>query len=319
MLCTNCKRVVASDDAKHITLCTTRTKRQASLGLCNACGEIKQNAEAATKGRIAGTNVWKKVLTLWNKRPKTTEAPLLYLGDVVLDSHHHMFFSVPYGSHVCPRCLKLCTDAFSAQRHDTKCTAAHPPGKCVYAEDTTLVFKVDGLKFNSYCQSLCIVGKCLLKDKTLHHDVEMFEFFVLTHDGSFVGYFSRQKILKDKSLSCIGVLPPYQRLGYGYLLIDLSYRLQKKGCAGSPERPFSEQGLRAYEKYWKIEVYNALAAQNAMSIEGVSLATGIAVDDVIYAMELLGVMKNSSFARFELPDVQLRPSRRCKDECIIGR
>ncbi|OUC45313.1 hypothetical protein D917_01950 [Trichinella nativa] len=47
------------------------------------------------------------------------------------------------------------------------------------------------------------------------------------------------------------VMPTYGKQGYGGFLIDLSYILCKKeNKIGTPERPFSIDGLMAYRRYW---------------------------------------------------------------------
>ena len=75
------------------------------------------------------------------------------------------------------------------------CPWRHPPGREIYRHGQTSVFEVDGEKHKVYCQSLCLMAKLFLENKTLYFDVEPFLFYVMTEFDSqgchMIGYFSK--------------------------------------------------------------------------------------------------------------------------------
>merc|ERR1719361_2998182 len=121
------------------------------------------------------------------------------------------------------------------------------------------------------------MAKLFLDHKTLYFDVEPFLFYILCEvdkqGAHIVGYFSKEKESPDgNNVACILTLPPYQRKGYGKLLIAFSYELSKlEGVTGSPEKPLSDLGK--------------------LSIRDLSSMTSITQADIINTLQSLNLVK----------------------------
>ncbi|XP_067876723.1 histone acetyltransferase KAT6B isoform X2 [Heterodontus francisci] len=215
----------------------------------------------------------------------------------------HTWYSSPYPQeyarlpklYLCEFCLKYMKSRNILQRHTKKCGWYHPPANEIYRKNDLSVFEVDGNISTIYCQNLCLLAKLFLDHKTLYYDVEPFLFYVLTKNDEkgchLVGYFSKEKLCQQKyNVSCIMIMPQYQRQGFGRFLIDFSYLLSRQeGQAGSPEKPLSDLGRLSYLAYWKSVILEYLQRHQDkhISIKGISRETGMCPHDIAMTLQQL--------------------------------
>ncbi|KAL3316497.1 3-ketoacyl-CoA thiolase 5, peroxisomal [Cichlidogyrus casuarinus] len=217
--------------------------------------------------------------------------------------------------YLCEYCLKYLKSLSCLRRHLEKCTLRHPPGNEIYRKIPHSFFEIDGRKNKAYAQHLCLLAKLFLDHKTLYYDTDPFLFYVLceidTRGYHLVGYFSKEKeSSEDYNVACILTLPPYQRKGYGKLLIEFSYELSKiEGKSGSPEKPLSDLGMLSYRSYWSQTIMELLIStfgqsnyssysssgnsenqEPALSINEIVEKTSIKRDDVISTLSNLNVL-----------------------------
>ncbi|XP_017878067.1 histone acetyltransferase KAT7 isoform X2 [Ceratina calcarata] len=243
--------------------------------------ELDYDGEGRNAGGTRVIEMGKWEMEVWYQSPYPEEfsrAPKLYL---------------------CEYCLRYAKSRQVLRRHREKCLWRHPPGHEVYRKDKIGVWEVDGKRYKQYCQNLCLLAKFFLDHKTLYYDVEPFLFYVMTIGDSegchTVGYFSKEKnSFLNYNVSCILTLPPYQRQGYGRLLIDFSYlltRVEKK--IGSPEKPLSDLGLISYRSYWKDVLLQYLCnfGGKELSIKDISKEMAIDSYDIVSTLQALGMMK----------------------------
>ncbi|XP_068146180.1 histone acetyltransferase Tip60-like [Drosophila tropicalis] len=207
--------------------------------------------------------------------------------------------------YLCEFCLKYVASAKCLARHLVKCNLHHPPGNEIYRKDSISFFEIDGRKNKIYAQNLCLLAKLFLDHKTLFHDVDPFLFYIMTEFDArgfhIVGYFSKEKESADNyNLACILVLPPYQRNGYGKVLIEFSYVLsQFEHKSGAPEKPLSDLGLLSYRSYWSQAILEVLLSQvpvvneerPSISVKEISECTSIRKEDVISTLHLSNIIK----------------------------
>ncbi|KAF4526223.1 hypothetical protein B566_EDAN001908 [Ephemera danica] len=207
--------------------------------------------------------------------------------------------------------LTVCTDSERETMtpgeictRQAKCNLRHPPGNEIYRKGTISFFEIDGRKNKSYAQNLCLLAKLFLDHKTLYYDTDPFLFYVMTdYDNRgfhIVGYFSKEKeSTEDYNVACILTMPPYQRKGYGKLLIEFSYELSKfEGKTGSPEKPLSDLGLLSYRSYWAQTILDILVTQRPIgdnekaliTINEICEMTSIKKEDVISTLQNLNLI-----------------------------
>ncbi|TBT99787.1 MOZ/SAS-like histone acetyltransferase [Hamiltosporidium tvaerminnensis] len=323
--------------------------------------------------------------------------------------------------YICSKCMLNYSDEHAYQRHKNRCVKE--VGKCIYKENYIKIYEIYGNKDKQYCRDLCLLGKAFLENKTLYYDVEPFVFYVLFFKENFVGYFSKEKILKNENicnskigksetseskigkfkiskpdfnetdsnktysnktdsnktdsnetdsnkskiseldsnesdsnetdsnktdfnkntqqidfnktssmnfdtkvlisgkynLSCIVVLPTFQGQGYGFMLVDLSYKLcVQEGTVGTPEKPLSEAGNACYKRYWKYIVYKNIEMCEDLVIEELAFRLGMTVDDVVYALEMLEILKKNDDGYFlEGKEIEVQKVRILNEEGFI--
>ncbi|CAH1405173.1 unnamed protein product [Nezara viridula] len=199
---------------------------------------------------------------------------------------------------ICEYCLKYHKFETSYCMHLNQCKRRQPPGNEIYRKGTLAIWEIDALQHKMYCQNLCLLAKLFLDHKTLYFDVDPFLFYVLCEvdkEGAhIVGYFSKEKDSPDgNNVACILTLPPYQRQGYGKLLIAFSYELSKlEGAVGTPEKPLSDLGKLSYRSYWSWVLLDVLRDfRGSVSIKDLSEMTSITQTDIISTLQSMNMVK----------------------------
>ncbi|KTW31049.1 uncharacterized protein T551_01601 [Pneumocystis jirovecii RU7] len=223
------------------------------------------------------------------------------------------WFSSPYPSnsgnlkssllYVCNKCFKYSTNKFLIANHEIICFSLKSQEKIVFKNASLKIKELDGKQHKLTCQCLSLFAKLFLESKSICFDVENFLFYILTKTNKnteeTIGFFSKEKLSWDEyNLACILIFPPYQRHGYGKILIALSYELSKaEGKWGSPEKPLSSFGFISYLSYWTQSIVtflleNTKDKSHSFSIKEICEKTAIRPKDVIYALKTLNILEN---------------------------
>lgn len=227
----------------------------------------------------------------------------LRIGKFEIDTWYFSPYPDEYGKvgtlYVCEYCLKYMKFQKTYRYHATECTQRQPPGNEIYRKGTLSIFEIDGKECKLYCQMLCLMAKLFLDHKTLFYDVEPFYFYILCEidkkGAHIVGYFSKEKESpENNNVACILILPPYQRKGYGKLLIAFSYELSRReGVIGSPEKPLSDLGRLSYRSYWAYTLLEIMkeCRTTTQSIKELSELSGITQDDIYDTLQSMKMVK----------------------------
>ncbi|XP_038211997.1 histone acetyltransferase KAT8 [Zerene cesonia] len=226
----------------------------------------------------------------------------IQFGKYEIDTWYFSPYPEEYGKQsklfICEYCLKYMRLEKTFRYHLGDCPQRQPQGTEIYRKGTIAIFEADGKEHKLYCQNLCLLAKLFLDHKTLYFDIEQFLFYILCevdkHGAHLVGYFSKEKDSPEgNNVACILTLPPFQRQGYGKLLIAFSYELSRlEKVVGSPEKPLSDLGKLSYRSYWSYVILEVLSVtRGILSIKDLSQMTGIAPTDIISTLQSMNMVK----------------------------
>lgn len=203
----------------------------------------------------------------------------------------------------CEYCLSFFLEEEEQVRHMLVCTLVTPPGDMIYCDsENRAIWEVEYFKNQTYIENLGYLAKMYLDHKLLEKTLDLFNFYVLTEwdetGHHFVGYFSKNREWSNSyNLSCILVLPFFQKKGYGKFLINFSYELAIiENQIGTPERPLSDFGRQAYHAFWLQRIIEYIwtlnEAQRAnLSVTQISKATHIMEIDIHFVLDKVKILK----------------------------
>ncbi|KAH9827537.1 putative MYST (SAS MOZ) family protein [Teratosphaeria destructans] len=211
--------------------------------------------------------------------------------------------------YVCRWCFKYTSEIMKYSAHCKVCPLKDepPPGDLIYDKDEYIIHQIDGEEHKLYTQNLSLLSKLWLDTKSVFFDVSTFLYYPLilrTEDhpyGQVVGFFSKEKMSWDNNnVACILVFPPWQRRGFGQVLMAASYELGRREARfGGPERPLSDLGRKGYISFWCGEVYRYILScpsRKTVTIKAISEATYIMPEDLVAALREMDVLETRKTA-----------------------
>lgn len=194
---------------------------------------------------------------------------------------------------ICDHCYQYFISKEQYLRHCSTEKLKAAPGREIYRKGGISIYEMKGNEQKFSCQCLNLLGKLFIDHKALYYDTERFVYYVLCEAGSIsyhtAAFFSKE-IDSDvnNTLACIVTFPPFQKKGYGNLLISLSYELAKRANRpGSPERPLSDLGRVAFYQYWKDTIVDLLSShpKGVDTICDIVGKTGMWFNDIIVILK----------------------------------
>jgi histone acetyltransferase MYST1 len=230
--------------------------------------------------------------------------------------------------YICDKCCRYFTDKADLRSHERTAKELKPPGREVYRKDQFSVFQIHGRDHKITGQCLCLLCKLFLDHKTLCYDIGCYVFYVLCECDQtcchIAAFFSKQRsCAANDIISCIVVLPPFQRRGYGSLLISVAYEIARRGdVIGGPERPLSQLGQVTFERFWKDEIMElfALYGEKLRTVDLISKMTSFRREEVELILKKLQIVKKYDNEKalefdFDALDQRIREFRGCGKRC----
>ncbi|QPG74801.1 hypothetical protein FOA43_002137 [Brettanomyces nanus] len=201
--------------------------------------------------------------------------------------------------HFCPYCFKYTEDSLQMAKHTAGCRLkSHLPGKVMYFDGDSTIRKIKASRHKLFCQCMCLLAKFFLDNKSIFFNIDYFDFYVIYKvlDGvsAPMGFYSRELLSwENNNLSCIMVIPCYQKQHLGTKLIDFSYCLSRyQQMISGPERPLSQLGRITYLRYWSSRLcieflYGSLTRFKVVTLKLISAKTGFREEDILMALDFM--------------------------------